>query len=81
MDRIVTRVLVCLIATLASARMVAAQETTGKPGSPSATTTLRGNQLPSPTPKFGGVIKDELCTRRPGGRRPWCRPKTHPTSC
>jgi arylsulfatase A-like enzyme len=28
------------------------------PGSPSATTTIDGKQLPSPDPKFGGVIKD-----------------------
>ncbi|MEW5251721.1 arylsulfatase [Microbulbifer sp. 2201CG32-9] len=35
-----------------------AQETTGKPGSPNATTTISGEQLPPPQPKFGGVIKD-----------------------
>src|SRR6476620_9759989 len=35
-----------------------AQETTGTPGSPSATTTISGKQLPAPDPKFGGVIKD-----------------------
>jgi arylsulfatase len=34
-----------------------AQQTTGEPGSPSATTTLSGKQLPAPDPKFGGVIK------------------------
>jgi len=33
-------------------------ETTGIPGSPSATTTISGKQLPAPDPKFGGVIKD-----------------------
>ena len=33
-------------------------ETTGTPGSPSATTTINGSQLPAPDPKFGGVIKD-----------------------
>ncbi|MFZ1199404.1 MAG: arylsulfatase [Desulfobacterales bacterium] len=31
---------------------------TGKLGSPSATTTISGKQLPAPQPKFGGVIKD-----------------------
>ena len=35
-----------------------AQQVTGVPGSPSATTTLDGKQLPPPEPKFGGVIKD-----------------------
>jgi arylsulfatase len=34
-----------------------AQETTGAPGSPSATTTIDGAQLPAPDPEFGGVIK------------------------
>ena len=30
----------------------------GTPGSPSATTTIDGKQLPPPAPPFGGVIKD-----------------------
>ena len=33
-------------------------ETTGTAGSPGATTTISGKQLPAPDPKFGGVIKD-----------------------
>jgi hypothetical protein len=33
--------------------------TTGTPGSPDATTTIKGDQLPPPDPKFGGVIKDD----------------------
>ena len=35
----------------------AAVETTGTPGSPSATTTISGKQLPAPDPAFGGVIE------------------------
>jgi hypothetical protein len=35
-----------------------AQQVTGDLGSPSATTTITGKQLPAPDPKFGGVIKD-----------------------
>ncbi len=35
-----------------------AQQVTGAPGSPGATTTIDGKQLPAPDPKFGGVIKD-----------------------
>jgi arylsulfatase len=31
---------------------------TGESGSPGATTTISGRQLPAPDPKFGGVIKD-----------------------
>ena len=35
------------------------QKTTGEPGSPSATTTISGKQLPPPDPKFGGVIEQK----------------------
>ena len=35
-----------------------AQQVTGDPGSPGATTTIDGKQLPPPPPQFGGVIKD-----------------------
>jgi arylsulfatase A-like enzyme len=37
----------------------AAQQVTGVLGSPSATTTLDGKQLPPPNPKFDGVIKEK----------------------
>jgi hypothetical protein len=33
-------------------------QTTGEIGSPSATTTISGKELPANDPKFGGVIKD-----------------------
>jgi arylsulfatase len=36
-----------------------AQEVTGVPGSPGATTTIDGKQLPPPDPKFGGVINEK----------------------
>src|SRR5262245_26048456 len=36
-----------------------AQQVTGTPGSPGATMSLSGKQLPAPDPKFGGVIKDD----------------------
>ena len=36
-----------------------AQQITGVPGSPEATTTITGKQLPPPDPKFGGVIKEK----------------------
>jgi arylsulfatase len=35
-----------------------AQTVNGTLGSPSATTTIQGNQIPAVPPKFGGVIKD-----------------------
>jgi len=34
------------------------QQTTGELGSPNATTTINGKQLPPPDPKFGGIIKE-----------------------
>ena len=44
---------------LVCAASATAQETTGVPGSPSATTTIDGKQLPPPDPKFGRVIKEK----------------------
>ena len=40
-------------------------QTTGTLGSPSATTTIDGKQLPPPDPKFGGVIKDSAVDSKP----------------
>ena len=49
-----------LLATVAIATVsglpAAAQQTTGTPGSPGATTTIDGKYLPPPPPKFGGEI-------------------------
>jgi arylsulfatase A-like enzyme len=50
-----------------------AQETTGEPGSPSATTTIDGKQLPPPDPKFGGVIKDNAAQSKA-----WWAPRVVP---
>ena len=36
-----------------------AQQVTGVLGSPEATTTITGKQLPPPDPAFGGVIKEK----------------------
>ncbi len=52
---------------------VLAQEITGTPGSPSATTTISGKQLPAPDPKFGGVIKDDALQSKP-----WWAPRIVP---
>ena len=35
------------------------------PGSPSATTTIDGKQLPPPDPHFGGVIKEKATESKP----------------
>jgi len=37
----------------------------GTMGSPSATTTIDGRQLPAPDPAFGGVIKDDALQSTP----------------
>src|SRR5215510_10228570 len=42
-----------------------AQQITGTPGSPSATTTIPGNQLPPPDPPFGGVIEETAKDSKP----------------
>jgi len=49
---------VCFLAGLLYAVPVAAQVITGTPGSPSATVTIDGKQIPPPPMKFGGVIKE-----------------------
>ncbi len=40
-------------------------QTTGTPGSPSATTTIDGKQLPPPPMPFGGVIKESAVDSKP----------------
>ncbi len=50
-----------------------AQGITGIPGSPGATTTIEGNQLPPPDPKFGGVINE-----RASQSKPWWAPRVVP---
>src|SRR3979490_3528822 len=50
-----------------------AQTVNGTLGSPSATTTIQGNQTPAPPPKFGGVIKETL-----EGSKTWWPPNVVP---
>ena len=42
-----------------------AQQVTGTLGSPSATSTVSNAQLPTPDPKFGGVIKNDTLSSKP----------------
>jgi hypothetical protein len=65
-----------------------AQQITGTPGSPSATTSITGEQLPPPDPKSSVAwsnsvawSKMTLCHRNRGGHRAWCRPRGHPMCC
>ncbi|MGZ6228577.1 MAG: sulfatase-like hydrolase/transferase, partial [Candidatus Binataceae bacterium] len=50
-----------------------AQQVTGELGSPNATTTIDGKQLPPPDPKFGGVIKQKASESTP-----WWPPRIVP---
>ncbi len=50
-----------------------AQQVTGVPGSPGATTTIDGKQLPPPDPKFGGVIKEKA-----SDSKAWWAPRVVP---
>ena len=65
--------LVGAAAGLGSGLVLAQQQTTGVPGSPSATTTVSNKQLPAPDPKFGGVIKNGALQSKP-----WWAPRVVP---
>jgi arylsulfatase A-like enzyme len=57
-----------LIATallISCALTALAQQVTGTPGAPSATTTIDGKQLPPPPAKFGGIIKESAKDSKP----------------
>ena len=71
--RVVAGVAALAIVAALAAAPAAAQVVTGVLGDPSATTTLQGNQLPSPPPKFGGVIKEEA-----QDSKPWWPPRVVP---
>jgi hypothetical protein len=53
------RILALALAGLLVATGLAVAETTGTVGSPGATTTIPGDELPASDPEFGGVIKQE----------------------
>jgi arylsulfatase A-like enzyme len=58
---------------LAVAAFALAQQVTGQLGSPSATTTIDGKQLPPPDLPFGGVIKEDALQSKP-----WWPPRVVP---
>jgi hypothetical protein len=62
-----------LFLALSAAGSVTAQQITGTLGTPSATTTLSGKQLPAPEPAFGGVIKNDALQSKP-----WWAPRIVP---
>src|SRR5512143_2979566 len=57
-------VVACALALLVSAPAFA-QQSTAPAGSPAATTTIPGDQLPPPPPQFGGVIKEDAKDSKP----------------
>ena len=62
-----------MAAVLACSTSIKAQQVTGELGSPSATTTISGNQLPPPPMPFGGVIKESV-----KDSTPWWQPRVVP---
>ncbi len=56
--------LVLAVAALGAGLSIA-QTVTGVMGQPGATTTIRGNQIPAPAPKFGGVINQNATDSKP----------------
>lgn len=78
-ERPAKRLRLALLATSAllgfGAVPASAQQVTGTPGSPGATTTIPGTQLPAPSPRFGGVIKDDALQSTP-----WWAPRVVPPS-
>ena len=65
--RMATAALAC------AALAAAAQQVTGTLGSPGATTTISGRQLPAPQPPFGGTITNDALTSKP-----WWAPRVLP---
>jgi arylsulfatase len=57
----------------ASTASATARQITGVPGSPGATTTVSGTQLPAPPPTFGGVIEETV-----KDSKPWWPPRVVP---
>src|SRR5512144_1260784 len=68
-----TGLTVAVIAASLCAMSAGAQQVTGTLGSPSATTSIPGTQLPPPDPKFGGVIKEGALQSKP-----WWAPRVVP---
>src|SRR5258708_20247235 len=58
-DILQTSSLVVLLSLTSLSGSAIGQVATGELGSPGATTTIDGKQLPPPDPKFGGVIKEK----------------------
>ena len=62
---LLTSIFSCALTAVTTSIQAEQIQTTGEPGSPSATTTIPGNQLPPPPPQFGGVIKQDAKDSKP----------------
>ncbi len=71
--RHVFKLLTSVVAVASCFGSASAQRVTGVLGSPSATTTISGQQLPPPDPKFGGVIRNDALQSKP-----WWAPRVVP---
>jgi arylsulfatase len=60
-----TLFLISIVSAVLVAVPATAQQITGTPGSPSATTTLQGDQIPPPPPRFGGKIERNATQSKP----------------
>ncbi|MCB1486276.1 MAG: sulfatase-like hydrolase/transferase, partial [Bauldia sp.] len=67
-----------VLAFAVGAQSAAAQEVTGELGSPSATSTISGRQLPAPDPAFKGVIENDALNSTPWWAPTIVPPKTAP---
>ena len=64
-----------------TAQSADAQQITGTPGSPSATTTIPGDQLPPPPQKFEGKIERNVAQSTPYWPPRVVPPKGAPPAC
>lgn len=64
---------VAIVGAFLASAPVHAEQVTGTLGSPSATISISGAQLPPPDPKFGGVIQDDALQSKP-----WWAPRVVP---
>ncbi len=74
-SRAAPRALLAALLLMPLAAFGAYAQQTGVPGSPGATTTIDGKQLPPPDPKFGGVIREKASESQA-----WWAPRVVPPS-
>src|SRR5262249_56453326 len=75
----ITSVSVVALGTLLACELGLTQQTTGVPGSPSATTTIDGRYLPPPPQPFQGEINLNADQSKPAWPAPVVPPKDAPT--